>query len=93
MASYKNNVQTAIDHLPADVKIIPGHGPLADLDDLKAFKQTIDETVAIIEKGIKGGKTEKQLQEAGLPDKYAAAGTGFINTDRWISIVYQSLTR
>jgi len=93
VASYMNNVQTAIDHLPADVKIIPGHGPLADLDDLKAFKKTIDETVAIIKKGIEDGKTEKQLQDEGLPEKYASAGTGFINTNRWISIVYQSLTR
>ena len=93
MASYIDNVQTISDQLPSDVKIIPGHGPLATLDDLKAFKEMIDETVAIIRKGIEAGKDEKQVQEAGLPDKYSDAGTGFINANRWISIVYQSYTR
>lgn len=93
VASYINNVQTIIDQLPSDVKIIPGHGALATLDDLKAFKEMIDETVAIIRKGIEAGKDEKQVQEAGLPDKYSDAGTGFINANRWISIVYQSYTR
>ncbi len=93
VASYINNVQTIIDQLPSDVKLIPGHGPLATLDDLKAFKKMLDETVGIIRKGIEAGKDEKQLQDGGLPDKYAEAGTGFINTKRWISIVYQSYTR
>ncbi len=93
VASYLNNVQSVIEQLAADVKIIPGHGALATLDDLKAFKEMIDETVAIIRKGIEAGQDEKQLQEAGLPDKYSDAGTGFINTKRWISIVYQSYTR
>ena len=93
VASYMNNVQTVIDQLPADVKIIPGHGALATLDDLKAFKKLIEETVAIVKKGIEAGKDEKQLQEEGLPDKYTEAGTGFINTNRWISIVRESLTR
>ncbi len=93
VASYINNVQTVIDQLPPDVKIIPGHGALATLDDLKAFKTMIDETVGIIRDGIGVGKDEAKLQAEGLPDKYAEAGAGFINTKRWISIVYESLTR
>jgi len=93
VASYLNNVQTIIDQLPPDVKIIPGHGPLATLDDLKAFKAMLDETVGIIRDGIGVGKDEDKLQAEGLPDKYAEAGTGFVNTKRWIAIVFESLTR
>ncbi len=93
VASYMNNVQTVIDQLPRDVKIIPGHGALSTLDDLKAFKAMLDETVGIIRDGIGVGKDVAKLQAEGLPDKYAEAGTGFINTNRWISIVYESLTR
>jgi len=93
VASYIDNVQTIIDRLPTDVKIIPGHGPLATLDDLKAFKAMLDETVGIIRDGIGVGKDEDKLQAEGLPDKYAEAGTGFVNTKRWIAIVFESLTR
>ena len=93
VASYMNNVQTIIDQLPPDVKIIPGHGALATLDDLKAFKAMLDETVGIIRDGIGAGKDEAKLQAEGLPEKYAGAGSGFISTKRWIAIVYESLTR
>ncbi len=93
VASYISNVQTVIEQLPADVKIIPGHGALATLDDLKAFKAMLDETVGIIRDGIGLGKDESKLHAEGLPEKYAEAGTGFINTKRWISIVHESLTR
>lgn len=90
VASYLVNVQAVIDRLPGDVKIIPGHGPLATLKDLKAFKAMLDDTVAIIRKGIADGKDQKALQKEGLPKKYGDAGSGFIPERRWISIVYQS---
>ena len=91
--SYLANVQRAIDEAPSDVTIIPGHGPLADLDDLKAFKAMLDETVGIVRDGIGVGMDVEKLQKEGLPAKYDAAGSGFVPTNRWISTVYESLTR
>lgn len=91
--SYLTNVQGAIDVIPADAKIIPGHGPLATLDDLKSFKAMLDETVGIIRDGIDAGLSVEKIKEQGLPSKYDAAGAGFIATNRWIDIVHESLTR
>lgn len=91
--SYIGNVAAILSMLPADAKVIPGHGPLATVDDLKAFKAMLDETVGIVRDGIAAGKDESKLQAEGMPEKYADAGSGFINTKRWISIVYTSLTR
>jgi glyoxylase-like metal-dependent hydrolase (beta-lactamase superfamily II) len=87
------NVGTLIDTLPPDAKLIPGHGPLATVDDLKAFRQLLVETTDIIQKEMKAGKTLDQIKAAGLPDKYKKAGEGFIKTPNWIDIVYRSYSQ
>src|SRR4029079_2199295 len=43
--------------LPADVKVIPGHGPISTLDDVRRYVNMLKETLAVVEKGIKAGKT------------------------------------
>jgi hypothetical protein len=39
------------------------------------------------------GKTLEQAKEAGLPAKWKEWGVGFISTDRWIEIVYNSYSK
>ena len=85
------NVADLIRQLPADVKIIPGHGAPASLDDLKTYRQMLIETTDIVQKGITGGKTLEGLKKDGLPEKYKSWGTGFIKTDFWIETIYKSL--
>jgi len=87
------NVAAIIERLPADVKLIPGHGPISTLDDLKAFHAMLEKTTNFVRKRIKAGKTLESLKEAGLPEKWKPWGTGFIKTDRWIETIYKSLTR
>lgn len=93
VAGYVKNVGNAIAKIPADAKIIPGHGPLATVDDLKKFHEMLVETTGIIRKGIDAGKTIDQVKADGLPEKWKDWGTGFINTPRWIEIVYNSLKK
>lgn len=91
--SYIKNVARILEMAPEGVKIIPGHGALATVEDLRAYHQMLVETTAIVRKGIAAGKTVAQLQAAGLPAKYASWGTGFIDTNTWIATVHESLTR
>jgi glyoxylase-like metal-dependent hydrolase (beta-lactamase superfamily II) len=42
------NIGDIIAKLPADVKIIPGHGPLSTLDDLKSYHQMLIKTTDIV---------------------------------------------
>lgn len=86
------NVGDIIAKLPADVKIIPGHGDLANLTDLKNYHQALSETTAIVEKGMKQKKTLAELKKDGLPAKYKSWGEGFIKTGDWIETVYKSLS-
>ena len=85
-----NNIASLIKTLPADAKLIPGHGPLANLDDLKSYHQTIVETAKIVQDAMKAGKSLDEIKKAGFPEKYKEAGSGFIKTDMWLEIVYRS---
>jgi cyclase len=88
-----NNIGTAIAMMPPDVKVIPGHGPLATLDDVKSYQQTLNETSKIVQDGMKKGLSLDEIKKAGLPEKYKAYGSGFIKTDAWIETVYNSYSK
>jgi glyoxylase-like metal-dependent hydrolase (beta-lactamase superfamily II) len=90
---YTRNVETVLKHAPADAKIIPGHGPLASVDDLRRFHAMLIETTTLVRDAIRGGKSLDQVKAAGLPDKWKDWGTGFINTSRWLEITYNSLSK
>ena len=89
----EHNVAAAITKIPAGAKIIPGHGPLATIDDLKAFHAMLVETIGLVRQRMKSGKTLQQIQAEGLPEKWNSWGAGFVNTKTWINIVYQSLSK
>lgn len=85
---YIKTVAAVLEKIPADAKIIPGHGPLANVEDLKNFHTMLVETTGLVKQGIAAGKTLEELKSAGLPEKYQRFGTGFIKTDRWIETIY-----
>jgi cyclase len=90
---FIKTVETVLNKMPADAKIIPGHGALATVDDLKTFHGMLLETTGSIKKAIADGKTLEEVRAAGLPEKWKDWGTGFINTGRWIEIVYNSFSK
>ena len=88
-----NNVASLIKTLPADAKLIPGHGPLANIDDLKTYHKTITDTAKIVTDAMKARKSLDEIKKAGLAEKYKEAGSGFIKTDMWLEIVYRSYSK
>ena len=87
------NIGEIITKIPAGAKLIPGHGPLATLDDLKKFHRMLNETTDVIRKKVKGGKTLDQMKSEGLPEEWKSWGTGFIKTEQWIELIYISLKK
>ena len=88
-----NNVAALLKIIPADAKLIPGHGPVSTLNDLKIYHQTLTETAKIVQDAMKKKKTLDEIKKAGLPDKYKDYGTGFIKTDQWVETVYKSYSK
>lgn len=85
------NVETALALVKPDTKIIPGHGALATVDDLKKFHEMLTESVALVKKAIADGKSLDDLKAAGVPERWKGYGSGFINAGRWLEIAYNSL--
>jgi cyclase len=88
---YTRNVGEVVAKLNASVKIIPGHGSLSTLDDLKLYHRMLLETTDIVRKRLAAKKTLEQAKAEGLPPQWKDWGTGFIKTEQWIETIYKSL--
>lgn len=91
--SLARNVGDIIGELPAGVKIIPGHGPLSTIDDLKLYHRMLIETIDIVRKQVETGKSLAEIKAAGLPETWKSWGAGFIKTNQWIELIYRSIKK
>jgi len=83
---------TVASTLPADVKVIPGHGALSNLDDVRAFSKMLKDTTAVVQKAIDDHKTVEQMKQEKILDPWKQFSGGFINSDIFIETLYNSLT-
>jgi cyclase len=91
VAGYTDAVRALEQQIPSDAKIIPGHGDLATHGDLVKFLRMLEESAALVRAGIEAGSSLEQLQAGGMPEEWSSWGQGWIDNDRWLSIVYESL--
>jgi cyclase len=85
-------VEKATAQLPADVKVIPGHGAISNLDDVRAFVKMLRETSAVVQKAINEHKTLEQMKQAKVLAPWDKFASGFINSDAFVETLYNSLT-
>jgi len=79
--------------LPADVKVIPGHGDLATLAEVKDFSAMLKATSETVQNAIKQGKTTEQMKKEKILAQWDGKyGKGFITPDLFIETLYNSLT-
>ena len=87
------NIAGIIPKIPVGAKIIPGHGPISTIEDLKAYHNMLVQTTAIVQKKVAANKSLDQIKKEGLPAEWKSWGEGFIKTDQWIELVYASLKK
>jgi len=78
--------------LPANVKVIPGHGALSNLDDVREFVKMLKETSAAVQKALDEHKTLEQMKQEKILDPWKKWSGGFIDSDKFIETLYNSLT-
>lgn len=80
---------------PADAKIIPGHGPVSSMADMKPFLTMLKDSTARVQKGIELGKTVRQLKSENVLVGYESWGGpgNHITTDKFIETLYKDLKR
>jgi len=91
--NWVRHIDTILAGLPGDAKIIPGHGPLTNPAGLKAFRDMLADSAAVVGERIKSGKNIDEIKAEGLPDRFAPWMKGFLPTPQWLELVYRSLTK
>lgn len=91
LRSYLKNLEWVLTQLPSGTRVIPGHGPLADREELVRYVVMIRACLDTVEAGMKLKKSLQELQEAGLPPEWEPYSHGYRNTRQWIEAIHQSL--
>ena len=86
-------MEKSLAQLPPDVKVIPGHGAVSNLDDVREFVKMLKDTSAVVENALKAKKTLDQMKQEKILASWDKKWSGqFINTDAFIETLYNSLT-
>lgn len=87
-----DGVEKVIAQVPADVKIIPGHGPISSLDDMRAYLVMLKATRDVVANALKDGKTLDQMKQGKILEPWKKYSGQFISEDIFLETLYNSLT-
>lgn len=93
VTGMSRNVDKVLATLPADAKVIPGHGPLSDKKGLQAFADMLHGTTAAVAAAMKAGKTLDQMKSEKLLAKWDDWGKGFVKPDFFLTIIYNEMKK
>ncbi|MGC2331215.1 MAG: MBL fold metallo-hydrolase [Candidatus Acidiferrales bacterium] len=82
----------ALVEFPADTKVIPGHGALATMEDLREYDKMLKDTTAAAQKALDDHKTLAQMQEEKILAPWQKLSGTFVNSDAFLDEIYNSLT-
>jgi cyclase len=87
-------IDEIVGQVPADAKVIPGHGVVSTIAELKKWRGQIEEQCEIVRKGLAAGKTVEQLQkEHVLAAWEPTLGQGYVKADAYIAAIAASLQK
>lgn len=85
-------VDLAIRQLPADVKVIPGHGELSTLEDVRKYLKMLQDTTAVVEKALAEKKTLDQMKQEKLLEPWKEWSGNFMSAEAYLESIVNSLT-
>jgi len=83
--------ERAAAEFPADVKVIPGHGALATMDDVREYTKMMKDTTAAVQDALLQHKTLEQMKSEKVLAPWQKYSGNFVNTDAFIETIYYSL--
>ncbi len=86
------DLEDILPKLPPDVKIIPGHGPLSNVDDMKNFLAMLKGSLDAVQKAKAAGRTVEQMKADKIMAPYAKYDGDFVKADQWIETIYNDLS-
>ena len=82
----------ALAQMTPDVKVIPRHGPISSLEDMRVYVKMLKETREVVQKALKEGRTFDQMKQARILDSWKKYSGDFITEDAYLETLFNSLT-
>jgi cyclase len=89
----ERSIAAVIRELPADCKVIPGHGPLTDMDGLRRYHRMLVTSIETVRAALAAGTAVADVGGVGLPEEWATWSTTFVPTAKWLETIAESLAR
>ena len=88
-------LDSILPQIPKDAKIIPGHGEVSTVDDVRKFRSALAEMVSVVRKGLKAGKTVEQLQKDHVLAAWDSWGgkNKFVSAEDFIAVIAEDLAK
>src|ERR1700756_2567947 len=67
--------------LPPDVKVIPGHGALSNLDDVREFTKMLKDTTAAVQRAMAAHKSADQMKKEKILAPWEKFSGQFVSTE------------
>jgi glyoxylase-like metal-dependent hydrolase (beta-lactamase superfamily II) len=87
------SLDVILGQIPADARVIPGHGPVTGVAELRSYRGMLDGVVAAVRKGLASGKTVEQMQKEKVLAPWEDWGKGFVNADTFLAVVAEDLAK
>jgi len=88
------SIDLVLELADAETVIIPGHGPIADRDDLIAYRDMLTKARDAISPLIADGKSVEEIVAAAPTKEFDARwGGGFLNPERFLRVMHAALTK
>ena len=87
------SLDVILGQIPADARVIPGHGPVTGVAELRSYRGMLDRVVAAVRKGLASGKTVEQMQKEKVLAPWEDWGKGFVNADTFLAVVAEDLAK
>ena len=80
--------------VPADARVVPGHGEVSGVTELREYLQMMKDTSAAVAGALKAGKTLAQMKQERILGRWSerySPPKAFVDTDAFTETLYNSL--
>ena len=86
--------EDVLGRVPADARVVPGHGEVSGVADLREYLQMLKDTSAAVAGALKAGKTLAQMKQEHILGRWSerySPPKAFVDTDAFTETLYNSL--
>jgi len=94
VAGVIKGLESVLNIIDNDTKVIPGHGPLSDKEELSQYLEMLKNAYSQTKEFVKNCKTLDEITDSTILEKYDNEyGRGFLKREKFLTIIYNDLVK